>query len=586
MPTIKSDISYVVEVFNAAGLRVGRYREVPILDVVRARPDRPDRIEGLLPEGIADLGIGYTVRVSLAGAPFCSATVTRITPRWGDTRKLILDRFVNFHEVIAFESVRDPLEGNGRVVNAYENRTISQIARDAINRALGPVHYTVAHAAYPDGAEREHQKFAARQTEEGPLEIGGITTGSWVDAPRIDATGAFAKDGDTIAGLIVDGVSWPDLRLMLIDCEETSLNSHAIDRRPEIEDWTSAKYNASGYKLKADAAKAALQALLDAHGIDFIELNPHRDASGAFDDRVDAFGRYLGFVYGGGQCFNAAMVELGHADVYLFADGKFHVPSMELKDYFSYAGPNENSIENASVTLVSLDADMGLFELLTALAYAAGGFVWSIGPDLRVVLRSAEAPDRIVFFDPVEHEAAFGADSAGIASILNVEGNPLVNPFETTLTAPGSIDALGPAFASLDFFSIRLEEDAEKLAQGLLDDIAYPEPDASLAFLNGDASIRVGDLIELRARPIRRIFPEISGEWGDRFAGRHVARITEIVHRIQGRHVTTTARLGSPLRSVGDPLRFITRSQPSPESLFQFRLDAETVGLDVGYHLD
>ena len=60
----------------------------------------------------------------------------------------------------------------------------------------------------------------------------------------------------------------------------------------------------------------------------------------------------------------------------------------------------------------------------------------------------------------------------------------------------------------------------------------------------------------------------------------------EITHEFRGRLVTTTAGLTSPLRSVDDPLSFIVREQASAESLFQFRLDEKTVGLDLGYHLD
>lgn len=586
MPVVKSEVPYTVEVFDTAGRRVARYREVPILDVTRARADRPDRIEGLLPRGVTDLGPGYRVRVALDGVLFCEATVTRIAPRWGDTRKLILDRFVNLHEVIAFEAEREALEGNTRVAAAYTHRTIDRIVKDAINRALGAVHYTVDHGAHPEGAEREFAKFVARQGAEGPLEIGGISTGSWVDAGRIDASGAFAKDGDTIAGLVVDGVPWPDLRLMLIDCEETSLNSHAIDRHPEVADWTAAQYAASGYKLNADAATAALQALIDTHGIGFIELNPHRGPDGAFDDRVDVFGRYLGFVYGGLQCFNAAMVEQGHADVYLYADGAFHVPEMELKDYFSYMGPAVASIEPVEATLASFDTDNRLYETLTALAYAAGGYVWDVDLGLRVSFRAAGVVDRIIFFDSIEHDVEWGAEHDELTNVLFFEGNPLTGPFEKTYTAPESIDHFGPAFGSLDYFSLRLEEDADRLAQGILEDVAYPEPAGAIVFLNGSAAVRVGELVEVRGGPVRRLFPAIDGEWAGRYDGRNVARVTEVVHRFQGRHVTTTARLGSPLRSVGNPLRFITKGQPTAQSLFQFRLDDAGVGLDAGYHLD
>ena len=68
-------------------------------------------------------------------------------------------------------------------------------------------------------------------------------------------------------------------------------------------------------------------------------------------------------------------------------------------------------------------------------------------------------------------------------------------------------------------------------------------------------------------------------------AGKLAARVRRVRHRFSGRHVETTVDLDSPLRSVGDPLAWLVRSQPAASTLFEFRLDAETVGLDMGFHL-
>ncbi len=65
-----------------------------------------------------------------------------------------------------------------------------------------------------------------------------------------------------------------------------------------------------------------------------------------------------------------------------------------------------------------------------------------------------------------------------------------------------------------------------------------------------------------------------------------MARVRQVTHRFSGRHVRTVVSLGSPLRSVDNPLAFITRSQEAATSLFEFRLDEATVGLDMGFHLD
>lgn len=577
---------YAIELYDTEGRRTGRYTDVPLLEAVRAWPGEADRVRGLLPEGITDLGHGYRIRVLVNDKIFSEAPVTETAPQWSETRKLILDKYVTFREIIEFTATGDPLDGNTTVSRVYTNRAIDAIVKDAIQSAPGSIHYTVDHSAYPDGAQREHQKFVARKTDANELEVGGIDTGQWVGSGRMDLTNAYAKDGDTIAGIEVDGSPWPDVRLMLIDAEETAKNSHAIARHPEVADWTTAQYDASGYKLKADAATNALQSLIDTKGIDFIELNPHRDASGAFDDRVDAYGRYLGLVFGGGECFNAALVEHGLADVYLYEDGQYLVPEMELKDFFSYPSPNADSIESTIVSLVSFDASGGVLEALTALAYAAGGFIWSLDPNLRVAFRQATRPDRLWFFDPVRMGVTLGSGSRDLVNVVYFDGNPITGTLEKTYWASASIDAFGFNARSLDHFGISLEEDADKLVGGLLEDIAYPEPAGEVEYFDGFANVSVGDLVELRDGALRRLDREIEGEWGNRFTGQLIARVKEVVHRFSGSHIHTRIRFTSPLRSVADPLRFTVRSQPRETELFQFRLDAEDVGLDAGYHLD
>jgi len=78
----------------------------------------------------------------------------------------------------------------------------------------------------------------------------------------------------------------------------------------------------------------------------------------------------------------------------------------------------------------------------------------------------------------------------------------------------------------------------------------------------------------------------VTGEWDDAFIGKLVGRIKEVSHVLRGDRLTTTARLTSPFRSVDDPVSFMVRTQPGASTLFQFRLDEATVGLDLGYHLD
>ncbi len=579
-------MEYRIDVFDHAGRRIARYAEVPLLEVVRRRPDEADTVRGLLPKSVPALGPGFRVEVYVDGAAFCRAWVTETRPEWSDTRKLILDQYVPFHEVVEFRAERAARLGNRHVSRAYTNREIAAIVKDVINSAPGDIHYWVDHAAYPDGAEREYAKFLGRKTEENELEVGGIAAGQWVDSVRMDLSGAYAKDGDTIAGIVVDGAAWPDLRMMLIDCEEKSRNGHAIGRHPEVADWSDAQYDASGYKLRADAATAALQNLIDTKGIDFIELNPHRDVTGAFDDRVDAYGRYLGLVYGGGECFNAALVEQDHAEVYLYDEGRFHVPEMALKDFFSYAGAHTDSIDATGVSLGAFDVSGGVLEVLTALAYAAGGYTFDVDLGQGVHFHEAAAVNRAVYFDPLRVGVQLGENAAGLGNFLLLSGNPFSGTVSKSYARGESIETFGVETRSLEYFSITQTPDADRLAAGLLDDLAYPEPSGSVTWYRGDAAVRLGEILEVRGAPLRRLASELAEEWGGRFTGKIVGRVRALRHRFSGTHVETTAFLGSPLRSVAEPLGFVVRSQEGASTLFEFRLDDPTVGVDMGFHLD
>ena len=577
---------YRIELYDDTGRRIGAWHEVPLLEATRTAPDEADTIEGILPSPIAALGHGYHVRVYVDGELFLDAPVMEVRPQWSDTKKLILERFVHFHEVIGFRAEVPPNFHDGRVTRGYVSRPIDEIVRSVINSTLGPVHYAVDHTAYPDGAEREFAKFEARRTASNELEVGDIDAGDWVDAARMDLTNAVAKDGDTISGVVVDGEPWPDVRLMMIDAEELTRNSHAISRHPEVAEWSDEQYAASGYKLKADAAKAFLQDLIDTKGIDFIELNPHRDLNGNFDDRVDAFGRYIALVFGGGECFNAALVEQGHADVFLYEDGEFHVPEHALKDFFSYMGVHTDSIAPAPAVLERLELDAELYETLTALAYAADGYAWRIDVSGAVSFLSVEVPDRVVYYDPVLHAFAPASESLNIVNAIFFDGNPSEGAFEKSYFNGASIDAFGFSGRGLDYYAVSREADADRLANGLLQDVAYPTPEGEIIFPHGDASLAAGELIELRGAPVRRLDEPVAGEWSNRFTGRFVARVRAVTHRFRGKRVETVATLTSPLRSVSNPLTYVRGSQPPAESLFQFRLDDDAVGLDMGVHVD
>lgn len=579
-------MTYVVEVYDRAGLRVARFDSVPLLEVVREGPDGQDRVAGLLPVGLEQFGVGYSVRVSLDGTLAAAGTVTEARPAWGEARRLILDRYVNFQAILAFTAERDRDSLNRSVARSLKNQRVDSLVRAIVNSAPGPLHYTVDHGAYPEGAEREYGKFLARKDVSDPLGVGSITTGQWVDGPRIDTSGAYAKDGDTIAGLVVDGIAWPDLRLMMIDCEETSLNGHAISRHPEIAGWSVYQYGASPYKRRADAAKSQLQNYLNAYGIDFIELNPHQDPGGTYDDRVDIYGRYIGLVYGGGQCFNAGMVEEGHADVYLYEDGRYHVPEMALKDFFSYLGDSEDSIGECSATVGAFEARGGVLEVLAALAALGDGYVFHVDHNDAVHFRGGDVVDEVLSFDPVVAAVELGNDGEGLVNLLRIQGDPTNGGVDAYHAEDESIDRFGVAFRFFPYFALSLAADAERLAEGLLKDLAWPRRVGKVLFHRGIAGIEPGMLLEFRGGPLFDRDPDLQIAWGGGFGGRLVGRVRRVVHRIAGETVETQLDLTSPFRSVDRPLTFITRSQDSLSAFFEFRLDDASIGLDTGFHLD
>ena len=159
-------MNYQVRVYDTWNRRIAVHDHVPLLKATRRAPNLADTVQGILPGRVEDLGHGYRIEVVLDGEVFLSAFVNSVNPQWSDTRKLILERFVRFHEVISFEAAFEKDDLNTKVVRSYTNRTVGQIVRDAIQRAPGEIHYLVDHGAYPDGAAREYQKFLSRKTAE------------------------------------------------------------------------------------------------------------------------------------------------------------------------------------------------------------------------------------------------------------------------------------------------------------------------------------------------------------------------------------------------------------------------------------
>jgi hypothetical protein len=269
---------YRIEILDSNGCyRVG-VENTPLFEISAHAPGGRVIARGLLPAdmpGLEGLAPGWRVHCIVDGVVMGEATIGRVNEQWSDMRKLVLDRYVPFHRICEIEADSQPDRESAWVSGTYENLSISAILRDLVQRAAGKVYCTVEHTGYPAGAQREYQKFLARKSESNELQVGGIASGDWVGPGRIDATQASARDGDTISGLIVDGVAWPDVRLLMIDAEEMTRNTHAIKRHPEVGGWTSAHYLESPYRLRAVRARDALQAMITSGGIQYIELRAY-----------------------------------------------------------------------------------------------------------------------------------------------------------------------------------------------------------------------------------------------------------------------------------------------------------------------
>lgn len=568
-----------VELLDTLRQRIAVFNDAISLQAVRRVPDRADTLTCTLPH-VEGFGPGCTIDVYLDNTLWQRYEATCTQLRWDADFQPEHNTRIPLRDVMQVEARAAKQAVNARLRRAYVGITLEEALVDIINRAPGPIHYLIDHDAYPDGATREYTKFLARCTTDNALETGGISEGQWVGADRIDTTGAYAKDGDTISGLKVDGDPWPDLRLMMIDAEETTLNSHARKRHPETTLWSSERYANSGYKLHADRATAFLQTLLDGKGISHIELNPHRNSNGLFDDRVDAYGRYIGRAFGGGECFSAAMVEQGLADVYLYEDGIYHVPEHRLKDFFSYTGIHAKSFPTMNTEIHALDLDCTVIEAMTLLAYLCGSKAFTLFSDFYVEFRDATQFDHTYRYRAETMAVVSGFTKAGLANTLAITGNRIVAPGTIAASNSESISAYGAGNASINGNWLGSDEDKQMLAENLLQDMAYPTPSITATFFEGAPELKPGDLISIEGAPLHRYAQRLPDEWGNTFDETIVGRITEVRHIMEGTDTQTQIVLSAPLRSVASPLTLLRRIRSVGEPLFALRLDESLAGLD------
>ncbi|MCX5759203.1 MAG: hypothetical protein NTU83_11980, partial [Candidatus Hydrogenedentes bacterium] len=245
------------------------------------------------------------------------------------------------------------------------------------------------------------------------------------------------------------------------------------------------------------------------------------------------------------------------------------------------------SIDPGSTVLMGFGAAESLFEALTQLAYLAEGYVWSIDAEKVVAFRLGGV-DRVLCYEPVAMGVGLAADAGTVANVVLFVGGelfPAHTELSKTYRRSASMDLYGDRVEGFRCNAIAYLDDVDRLVRGLLDDVAYPNRDGFIQFHAGDTSVNQGDVLELRGAPLRRLDPAASDEWGGRFAGRLVGRAQSVTHRFCGKHVRTTVRLTSPLRTVAASLSFMARSQETPSELYQLRWDDTAVGLDMGYRL-
>ncbi len=568
-----------LELLDTWRRRAATFSDMERLAAIRRGPDRYDALDCVVPH-VSGIGPGCLADLYIEGDLWRRFEILGATATWDGDIQIEHNELAPLRDRMRITARSETRAGNTRITRAYVNTTGAEALSDSIHRAPGALHYHVGHEAYPEGAAREYVKFLERATPDNALEVGGISRGQWVGADRIDASAAWAKDGDTIAGMVVDGVAWPELRLMMIDAEETSLNNHARKRHPETTLWTSERYARSGYKLRADAATAFLAQLLQEKGVSHIELNPHRGSSGAFDDRVDAYGRYIAQVFGGGECFNAALVETGHADIYLYEDGRYHVPEHRLKDYYSYLSVNTPDLAEDSVPIEALDLDCGALEAIEALTLIEGNRVFTVSPELNVKFHDADAPAHVLAYRAERMRLRTGFRKRPMVNWLALRGNSRVAPDGFTRFRGDSIGAYGLEAGRLECEWAGASAELEGLSEHLLEDMAYPTPDVELTFFDGAPEVFPGQLIKIEGAPLARHARRLETEWGDRYGDAIVGRVAEVAHRIEGARVETTVLLTSPLRSVTNPYRFIRRICTDRKAMFAMRLDDAMVGLD------
>ncbi|MCK5862585.1 MAG: hypothetical protein KAH38_08875 [Candidatus Hydrogenedentes bacterium] len=572
-------INFNVELRDTRQQRIAVFSDVISLEATRHVPDQLDTLRCVLPH-VEGFGPGCTVDLSIDNKRWQRYTVTHTQFCWDADFQPEYNTRTPLRDLMRVEAQTAQLEGNTRIRRVYADITLEEAFLDIINCAPGPLHYLVDHGIYPDGARREYTKLLERISADNELGINTISQGQWVGADRIDTDECYAKDGDTLSGLKVDGIPWPDLRLMMIDTEEPVLNSHARKRHLETALWSTERYKNSGYKLLAVRAQQALQSLLDSKGISHIELNPHRDRHGSFDDRVDAYGRYIGRVFGGEECFCAALVEQGLSEVYLYKEGLYHVPEHRLKDFFSYPGVSVKSYPALGEKIHALDLNCGALEALTLLAYLCGNQAFLLTPELEVTFKNAAAFDYNYRYCANEMAITSGFTSKGMINRFTITGNAIVAPGQVSGSCEESITAYGLCTSAINGEWIGDDVDKEHLAAGLIRDLAYPAPAVAITFFEGAPELFPGALVSVSNAPLARYARRLSEEWGNEFDETIAGRVMEVKHLLRGKDARTEVILSAPLRSVKDPLSLLRRIRTEREPLFAIRLDERPAGLD------
>ena len=101
------DIRYHIDIFDNIGRRIKRIDRVPLMQIECGDPTYGERVVGLVPPDLGELGHTYRLRFYLEDELQADVPVRMIDPQHGDIDRWILHRLVEFTDIMRVEGRRD-----------------------------------------------------------------------------------------------------------------------------------------------------------------------------------------------------------------------------------------------------------------------------------------------------------------------------------------------------------------------------------------------------------------------------------------------------------------------------------------------